>query len=444
MPIDLFNADLEGQSNDDRYAALAEFAATLPSEGWRHDYTASWDDDSGLTKVAAFANSFGGILIIGVRKSKTDPTCQLIGVASSAEYKTKIASSIAGNISPTPSYEIFECHPPNDPSLRFCIVRVRSTKALHLITKKGLQPVYIRNEDEARPANAAQLRALIERERVAPANAVHLVDRASVIRDALNLRCKYKDPSSDRWFLSASESVPTFLKLELIPSQPFQWPLDQSREEFFRRLVLRCFPRLAETQGGVATSTESRGADYYQYVWYHKSIDYEGRWHITEEGEIGMGTAMESSTLAGEWSIVDLALHVIAFAQMSLIWWRTNGYFGDGRVFAQLNVNHLQVAQTSAGGSFNHLVNLKYPRLRSATLPSQSVLLGTSIRTSANAEIAWDYFAATDSLPRLVALLMNQLLRGLGHSADWHSLEASLRELVLKCADPVDAAPRAF
>lgn len=444
MPINLFNADLEGQSNDERYAAVAQFAASFPSEGWRHDYTESWDDDSALTKVAAFANSFGGILIVGVRKRKTDSMCQLIGVPSSSEYKTKIASSIAVNISPAPSYDIFECHPPTDPSLRFCIVRVRSTKALHLITKKGFQPAYIRNEDEARPANAAQLRALIERERDAPASAMRLADRASVIRDALNLRRKYKDPGSESWFLSASEAVPMFLKLELIPTQRVQCPLDRSREELFRRLVLRCFPRVAETDGGVAMSTANRGADYYQFVWYHKSIDYEGRWHMTEEGEIGMGTAMESSTLSGEWSIVDLALHVIAFAQLALIWWRTNAYLGDGRLFAQLNVNQLRVAQTSPAGPFTHLVNLKYPRLRSAALPSSSVLLATSTRTGANAEIAWDYFAATESLPRLVASLMNQLLRGLGHSAAWDPLETSLRELVLKCAAPVDGVPHAL
>src|SRR5260370_30066814 len=147
MSINLFTDDLSGLQNDELFTAIADFAKAQPIEGWRHDYTEKWEDPA-LKNIAAFANTFGGLLIIGVRKGKKDVTCELLGVESDSEYKTRIASAIAANISPVPSYSIFECHKPDAPNRRFCVIRVREGKLLHLITKKDFSPVYVRNEDE--------------------------------------------------------------------------------------------------------------------------------------------------------------------------------------------------------------------------------------------------------------------------------------------------------
>jgi hypothetical protein len=430
---ELLTSDLNGLTNDQLYAAIVSFATTQPCEGWRHDYTETWDEESALAKIAAFANTFGGVLIVGIRKRKSDPSCQIVGVPSTTEYKTKIASSIGANLSPTPFYEIFESHPPGDTTRRFCIVRVRSGNALHLLTKKGMHPAYVRNEDEAKPANAAQLRALIQRERNSPQNVVRFPERAAAIRDALNIRRKYKDPNSKRWFLSASEAVDTFFKVELIPSDDLGVSLDREQEQKFRSLISACCPRIAETEGRVANETAYRGADHYQYIWYHKNIDYEVRWHITETGEIGQGSRMEyqNSTAPGEWSVVDLVMQAIIFVRLGLTWWRNHGYFGDGRLFAQLNVGHLRIAQGDSG-SYTHLVNLMHPRLRGAAIPSDVIELGASSRTAANADIAWSYFFASESAAKLLTPLLNQLLRGLGHSSVWRSFEENIHNLVAK------------
>jgi hypothetical protein len=432
VPIDLLTADLNGLGNDDLYGAIVALAVAQPGEGWRHDYTETWDDQSALTKVAAFANTLGGLLIVGIRKAKGDVSCTIQGVSSRSEYKTTIASSIAANLSPTPHYEIFECHFPADPTKRLCVVRVRSSHALHLITKKGMHPVYVRNEDEARPANAAQLRVLIERERGSSQNPGRLAERAAVIRDALNIRRKYKDHDSKQWFLSASEAADTFFKLELVPGDDISSPLDQVEEEKLRRLILAYCPRVVETEGRVANEAAYRGADHYHFIWYHKNIDYEVRWHITEAGEIAQGSRMEyqNSTASGEWSVVDLILHSIIFLRLATTWWRNRGYFGDGRLFAQLNVGHLRVARNNQ--SFTHLVNLMHPRLRGATVPLQAIELGESTRTGANAEVPWNYFSASDSPEKLLSPLLNQLLRGLGHSVNSGTFDKVIRDLVTK------------
>ena len=133
-------------------------------ESNRHDFKLSWTNEA-IKDVAAFANTFGGILIIGVEKNQTDTEARIAGVTSTSEIMTGIASAIATNISPTPAYDIAECHRPDDANKRFCIVRVRSQSTLYLVTKKDISnPVWFRNADQTIRADAAQLRMLIDRE----------------------------------------------------------------------------------------------------------------------------------------------------------------------------------------------------------------------------------------------------------------------------------------
>ncbi len=69
MTADLFTDELGSLSNDELYAAVVELARAQPNERWRLEYTDQWEESS-LKDVAAFANTFGGLLIVGVRKGK--------------------------------------------------------------------------------------------------------------------------------------------------------------------------------------------------------------------------------------------------------------------------------------------------------------------------------------------------------------------------------------
>src|SRR5437763_11910122 len=106
--IDLFTSDFNSLTNDECYSAISDFSQAQPNESNRHDFKLIWDNDA-VKHVAAFANTFGGLLIIGIEKNQNDPRPKLTGVSSNSELMTGIASSIATNISPTPSYDIMEC-----------------------------------------------------------------------------------------------------------------------------------------------------------------------------------------------------------------------------------------------------------------------------------------------------------------------------------------------
>jgi hypothetical protein len=434
MANDLFSDDLRKISNDDLFKAVAEFAIAQPIEGWRHDYTEIWDD-SALKCIAGFANTFGGLLIVGVRKQKQDIACELVGVNSKGEYKTRIASAIAANITPTPFYEIFECFKPGSANIRFCIVRVQSRKSLHLITKKEMQPVYVRNEDEARPADAAQLRGLIDREKEAPTYPQKLLARACQLRDTMLVNYEYQNKDSSDWFLSPRRVSASFLKLELIPSERFSFEMDRTHEQWLRTLINKAYPRVSDCVARkVAQRAESRDADYYEYVWYHRNLDYEGRWRITSGGEFAYATQMRYPQVGEKyvWSVVDLAIHSILFISASARWWEAIRFYGDGRLYAQLNVDGVELLQSPDSGAYTHAVNPAYKidiGQNLLALARDVIVRSVSARSSAAAEVGLNYFSVTAELSAVAGSLLNSLVRSLGHAVVLKRLEEIVQDL---------------
>lgn len=432
--MDLFSDDLNTLSNDELFRAIESLAAAQPNEGWRLDYTEKWDD-SALKNIAAFAHSFGGLLVVGVRKAKSDVVPELVGVDSTFEYKTKIASAIAANISPIPSYSIFECHEPAIPNKRFCVVRVRASKALHLITKKDLHPLYVRNEDESRPANAEQLRMLVDREREAPSGTQNFDRRAMELQVSKVVRFGFTDQNSDTWHLSTAKVSDAFLKLEMIPIEAARLELARSHEAAFQRLVLGLYTRVTETlQTGAAIQAEVRSGHSYEYLWYHKNLDHEGRWRILSTGEIGHSTQVKIGLAnASEWSVVDVARHLDLFISLCTKWWGNIGYFGAGYLYAQLCVPGLKLLRHPDGyfiGSFNYVGYRPGFAVPNPSIRKDAILYSPSPGTGAEAVASVDYYKAHNEVPRLITLLLNQLVRPLGYAVVWDLFEESVRSFL--------------
>jgi len=430
--IDLFTTDLDALSNTELFSAIGEFAREQPNEGWRHDFTQIWDDTA-LKTIASFANTLGGLLIVGVAKSKTDVDSRLVGAESATEYKTKIASAIATNISPTPHYKVFECHKPGDTKKRFCVVRVQSSTALHLISKKSIQPVYVRNEDQSISADAVQLRRLIERERESPGNLVAaLSERGRLLRGDLQLNEGYRDPGRETWHLSARQPSQTFLKLALVPIDRETFLLDRSYEARFLSLVQGLYPRAPRTvSGGPANEAEERGADFYEYLWYHKDVDHEERWRITNRGEIAHAAQMKSPHDRNSWSLVDLTHYVILFLRLSEGWRNALGHLGDGHLSVELGVPNLEPEQRNERFQYSF-----DPTDASPAGKSNLFIRGSAVLTSkrqnprANAEARLNFLSSVDKRSELVTLVMNTLLRSLGHALVWKEFEADVSRII--------------
>jgi hypothetical protein len=315
-------------------------------------------------------------------------------------------------------------------------VRVRESKVLHLVTKKGLDPVYVRNEDEVRPANAEQLRMLIDRERETPALSQEIASRATNLQVSKSVRYGYRELDSAVWHTLYYQDSPTWLKLEMIPAEAPRLELERSHEMSFWRLVAQQYPRVADTvHTGVALRAEIRTGQSYEILWYHKNLEYEGRWRIMSTGEIGHATQVRYKVPGTEqygWSVVDVARYISLFLDLNMKWWESMAYFGGGYLYAQLNVPGLTLLR-SPHNYFISAFEVLYRPVATVLLPSirkDAILQSPSPGTGSDAMVKVEYFTAKQGLARLITSILNQLLRPLGYAVVWDLLQESIGSLL--------------
>lgn len=422
--IDLFTVQLSSLGNDELHSAIAEFAQAQPNESNRHDFKSVWTSDS-VKDVAAFANTFGGLLIIGAGKGQGDLRANLVGVTSSSELTTGIASAIATNISPTPSYDISECYKPSETNKRFCIVRIRSDATLHLVTKKGIAPVWVRNADQTIPADAAQLRGLIDRERQIIASLDDaLVGRAEGILYDMVIGHQYPDTpnwNAGRWDLSR-----TSFKLALVPRETRLIQLDVGDENKFTAIIHSRYRRTLSNLGGAtpaARDAQNRSADFYEYRWYHKNIDYESRWRITNRLDVAHATQVKHGD---NWSLTDTVLYTILLLKAGAGWWSSFGYFGEGVLLAELKVPELSLRR----GAADEFSKLFGPGEGDYRLSSKVLTVNQHQRDESKAYVPVNSATILDNIPNIVTSIMNPLLRSLGHGVALREFKENVRTIV--------------
>ncbi len=419
--LDLFTADFNSLTNYALFSAIADFARAQPGESYRHDFKSIWNSDT-LKDVAAFANTFGGILIIGVNKNQKDIEAKLIGESSSSERKTVIASAIATNISPTPSYDIAECYKPDEPTKRFCVIRISSDAKLHIVTKKDIHTrVLIRNVDVTLPADGAQLRMMIDRERQSigntddgslPGRAFHLLTQMPIGEMYASLQ---------DWPGGNHQMSGTYFKLALIPTENRIMHLHRRHEKQFIDGIHANYRRVRSSiSADVVKDTENRNADFYQYQWYHKNLDYECRWRITNRLEVAHATQIKQDDM---WSLADVVVYTILMLRVGAKWWESLNYFGDGILAARLEVPGIKLAR----GKSDQFLSLFAPSVASFVLSPEVLEVAQQQGSGAQAGLSLNFADMLGGIPESVTAIMNSLLRALGHGVFWAEFEENVR-----------------
>jgi len=420
--VDLFTAEFNSLTNDARYKAIADFAQAQPVESNRHDFKLIWNNDT-LKDVAAFANTLGGILIIGIEKNQSHPEAKMTGVTSNSELTTGIASSIATNISPTPPYDIMECHKPGEMNKRFCVVRIRSDSTLYLVTKKDISsPVFVRNADQTVRADAAQLRRMIDREKQSVENLDDfLLSHARQILEDMIIGDNYGDNLN--WTSGGWQRSETYFKLALVPKERKWMALDVREEDKLNRLVHEHYRRVRSNLSGatpVARDAPNRRADFYEYRWYHQNLAYEGRWRITNRLDIAHATQIRHDS---QWSLLDVVVYTILLLTIGAKWWNSFSYFGDAILLADLRVNQLQLARGSSG----EFLKLFGPAEGDFGMRSDVLIAHPQQRTESTAYVYINASTMREHLPAIVTSLMNPLFRSLGHAVLWAEFKENVR-----------------
>jgi hypothetical protein len=426
MSINLYTADLSSVGGTELYEAvetllrLSDPPAERLSEGWTLDFKEQWSDEM-LKHATAFANTFGGLLIVGVSEKDGKPQ-DIVGVQLRSELKTQIASSISANISPTPTFQIAECLHPKDRSKRIAVVRIRNVSKLHYLMK-GDKPVYVRNEDESRPATALQLRSLIEQR----ARESNPTDTAHLLKELSSrfyvTTAKQAGTNEERRANRTRSS--TSLTVLVRPAESLSFPFDSSTEDLFDAVIVRSFPEVArrwnDEQG---ERQEKRGGDWHGIEFWQNNLDFEMNWLFSPR-EVALVTQVNVpvSGFGNCWSLADVALNIAFLLCAANLLWEALDFYGEARVACELKIGQLKLYQATTG-----FYSIFY---NSELCVASGIIKGGSSTTSlANAEVGTTFISRTGDLAGTVSVITNQLLRELGYSIDLNALRAEVERLL--------------
>ncbi|MGA2433813.1 MAG: ATP-binding protein [Bryobacteraceae bacterium] len=438
MNIDIYTDDLERAPDTEMYAAVVAFTgisapfAERIQEGYQLDFKSVWND-SALQTVAAFANTFGGLLLVGVIE-KDGRADQIPGIAlNGQELKTRIASSIASNISPTPAYEIREIVFPHNTDRHICIIRVQKRKILYFLTKKGCKsPVYIRNEDESIPADAAQLQLLLAT-RLGPD--AHSTDGVFAPLQKLPMELYVTEVNQNA--PPPRQRAENFLQLSLMPEESLGIHLDLALEEKTRSIICATYPDLSSRADDPSSNlgasfTEDRSGNSYQLTYSQEYGDYQMRWIVIDNGaiyfvsQIRCYTANEGKIAKAEWSLADVMTHLDCTIEAAHALWKYLGFPGEGRLNSELRVGQLGLLTRSQPEEVcaSAFYEQNGPGRRARPLSKDALRGPATSRPRAYAGIDLTFAMRLERRSEAIAVVTNQLLRNLGYAVSLDALRA--------------------
>jgi len=121
MPLlNLFLDDLALCTPTELQQAIINLARSGVEEKFRLDFKEKWEPDKQCPDIVAFANSYGGLLVLGVTNDRLNfPGIQ---APAKSDLKTQLASTIATRISPVPIFEVHTSPSPNNPDCALVVI----------------------------------------------------------------------------------------------------------------------------------------------------------------------------------------------------------------------------------------------------------------------------------------------------------------------------------
>jgi len=136
------------------YQDVLEFCDQQYRESVHLDY--KQDIDASLAKtIAAMANTWGGIIVIGVEDEDSKPKLPAVGVSYKEHLREQINNIILGNITPPVFPEVHVCRSEDDKTA-FIVIRVPQSNLTPHAIKRNTR-VYIRTDTSNEPEELASI-----------------------------------------------------------------------------------------------------------------------------------------------------------------------------------------------------------------------------------------------------------------------------------------------
>jgi hypothetical protein len=153
-------------SDIEAFCGLGSPEEQRPREGLRIDFKSSFPSD--LPKfMTAFANTSGGIIILGVEENQGIPQ-EIVGIPlGKADINTRITEIAYGAINPPLVPEVGLARMPKDKSKGVVVIRIQESQyPPHMMETGGENSIYVRVNDECRKADLRTIEALFNKRKV--------------------------------------------------------------------------------------------------------------------------------------------------------------------------------------------------------------------------------------------------------------------------------------
>jgi len=191
---------------------VERFCQEKIGENIRIEYKEKFPENKKLAKeIASFANTHGGVILIGVAEKDRKPIYPVKGIEYKEGFYEKITSICLKNIDPPVFPEVQVCQKKDNPKIAVIVIRVEESDLAPHWVENGTK-VYIRAQAQNEPilAHYEDIEWLRNRREKAIKNKNRLLERAE---KRYTGHTEYKNPL----FL---HSLPVFLKIHIIPLFP--------------------------------------------------------------------------------------------------------------------------------------------------------------------------------------------------------------------------------
>jgi hypothetical protein len=407
MPT-IYDRDFTNYSDEDFISDVDHLVQSKMPEGPTLEYKADLSEQDGwLQDLVAFANSYGGILIIGVVAKNGIPQAAP-GFERPSEVAVDIGNQVNSCVQPRPDFElkVARC---NDNSGRWLAgIQVREgVNTPYLYSRTDKRRIYVRGPANKIEPDYLQLMRLIEKRSLITNRAGRIGGEIQRVRNLLQAR-QTGNLSSSTWykFVAAAD-----LDLAI--------RLTHTHEERFERAVLNTFavdrehlgqlraimnPEPLQWQRDVTDSSLSYF--FIQEPGGQKSFDR--RW-LLSSGSIAFATVASHEVAANQthFSFVDFIYDLLSFLRLVRLHFNSVRYFGEIQVWTDLMFQAPGAQPVHTGILYTNHVSFRHP---SDCLGVGRQLAGQS---NAGSRIAMQPFSS-DNVLFLLRELLNMIARGFG------------------------------
>ncbi len=347
MPVDLYRAPLDSitWADVEAFLGLGGPDENRPKEGLRVDYkeanrkTPAQVPDSIVDVAVSYANSFGGLIFVGVEEVNGVPVAAPGVERSKTDLKTTLSNKLRTGITPPlplTGYQVGVVSHPGATDRDVGVIRLEvGSWRPYMVTAGKANRILVRRADQSVPAELSDIEALF--------------DQRQALAEAAGHRAN--DYDRDSRFPSPSEPEQPYLRIWLRPLLACNLRLDRELEESLHAVLASALP------GDPLFTNPDRETEWTDI----SAPGWKVQWRVLEDGSLGCVADLVSG-FSQELGPIQMARLLRSSCSLAEKWFAHIGWAGDVLFESTLVLLDCRLAEGGASGSLPGLSGVRMPR----------------------------------------------------------------------------------